>query len=278
MGVALYLLLSGDTLYVGLCLVVVGIVASRWRSVLGGVLVWAGLVLAMVSAVPLHPATYALLLILGAAWQVSRTRNHKVNQRTAAVLIVAVAIVFGWAFTHRGASRLTLPRDRAVFVIGDSLSAGLGTSKAGAWPQLLSARLKLQVSNLAWAGATLGDGVSQARAIPEGPAIVLVELGGNDLLAGAEPARFGADLRSLLATLVGTDRQVLMFELPLLPFQNAFGRIQREACAQYEVTLLSRSLLAGAVALPGHAGDGLHLSPKGHSWLADRVGEMWRRV
>lgn len=275
---ALYLLLSGDALYIGLCVVVAGIVASRWRFVLGGGLVWAGFVLALVSAVPLHPAAYASLFILGAAWQVSRTRNHKVNQRTDAVLMVAVAVVFGWAFTHRGASRLTLPRDRAVFIIGDSLSAGLGTSKQGAWPQLLAAKLRLQVSNLAWPGATLGDGVSQARAIPEGPAIVLVELGGNDLLAGTQPVRFDADLRSLLATLVRTDRQVLMFELPLLPLQNAFGRIQREVCAQYGVILLSRSLLAGAVALPGHADDGLHLSPQGHSWLADRVGEMWHRV
>lgn len=275
---ALYLLLAGDALYVGLCLLIVGIVASKWRSVLGGVLVWAGLVLALVSAVPLHPAAYALLLILGAAWQGGRTRNHKANQRTAALLVVAVAVVFGWVFTHRGASRLTLPRDRAVLIIGDSLSAGLGTSKEGAWPRLLSAKLKLEVSNLARAGATLGDGASQARAIPEGPAIVFVELGGNDLLAGAEPARFGADLRSLLATLVRPERRILMFELPLLPFQNVFGRIQREVCTQYGVGLLSRSLLAGAVALPGHAGDGLHLSPQGHSWLAERVGKMWRKV
>jgi lysophospholipase L1-like esterase len=196
----------------------------------------------------------------------------------AVAFIVAAAIVFGWAFTHQGASRLTLPRDRAVFIIGDSLSAGLGSSREDTWPQLLSARLKLEVSNLAWAGATLRDGASQARAIPEGPAIVLVELGGNDLLAGAEPATFGADLRSFLGTLVRKDRRILMFELPLLPFQNAFGRIQREVCAQYGVGLLSRSLLAGAVALSGHAGDGVHLSRQGHSWLADRVSKMWLEV
>jgi len=241
MGVALYLLLSGDTMYVGLCLVMVGVVAARWRSVLGGGLVWVGLVLAIISAVPIHPAAYVFLLFLGTAWQVSRTRNHKINQRMAAGFIVAVAIVFGWAFTHRGASHLTLPTDRAVFVIGDSLSAGLASSKEGAWPQLLSARLNLQVSNLASAGATLRDGASQARAIPEIPAIVLVELGGNDLLAGVAPARFETDLRSLLATLVRTDRRILMFELPLLPFQNPFGRSQREVCAQYRIILLPRS-------------------------------------
>jgi lysophospholipase L1-like esterase len=119
------------------------------------------------------------------------------------------------------------------------------------------------------------DGTSQASGIPPGPATVLVELGGNDLLAGTTPARFDADLRALLAKVVMRDRHVLMFELPLLPFQNTYGRIQREVCEQHGVALLPRSILAGAVALPGHTRDGLHLSPEGHAWLAERMSEFW---
>jgi len=190
-------------------------------------------------------------------------------------LILALVGVLGAALAVRGDSRLALPRDNAVFVLGDSISAGVGASKEGTWPQLLSARLNLSVSNLAQPGATLADGASQARAIPKDPAIVLVELGGNDLLGGAAPERFGTDLRSLLATLMSRDHRLLMFELPLLPFQNAFGRIQREACKEYGVTLVPRSILAGAIALPGHASDGLHLSAQGHSWLAARMSDMW---
>jgi lysophospholipase L1-like esterase len=105
-----------------------------------------------------------------------------------------------------------------------------------------------------------------------------VELGGNDILGGASPETFGADLQSLLARLVATDRRVLMFELPLLPFQNTFGRIQHDTCKRYGVDLLPRRLLAGAVALPGNADDGLHLSAQGHSWLAGRLSRMWLRV
>jgi acyl-CoA thioesterase I len=133
----------------------------------------------------------------------------------------------------------------------------------------------LSVSNLARPGAKLADGVTQARAIPDGPATVLIELGGNDLLGGTTPARFDTDVRALLAAVVSDDRHVLMFELPLLPFQNAFGRIQRDACQRHGVVLLPRSILAGAVALPGNVSDGLHLTPRGHAWLARRVSELW---
>lgn len=55
----------------------------------------------------------------------------------------------------------------------------------------------------------------------------------------------------------------------------SFGRIQREACKDYGVTLVPRSVLARALTLPGNATDGLHLSAQGHAWLAARVSEMW---
>lgn len=278
MGVPLYLLISGDILYCGLCLVVGGVAVSTWRPSVGRVLAWSGLVLALVSAVPIHPALYALLFLLVVGWQISRRRDPRVNQRMAAVPLGGVALVLAAALLDRADSSVVLPTNRPVFVIGDSLSAGMRASKEGTWPQLVSAKLHLNVSNLARAGATLGDGKVQAKAIPEGPATVLVELGGNDLLGGASAAKFRADLHSLLGTLATKERTVLMFELPWLPFQNSFGRIQREVCAEHAVVLLPRSLLAGAVALPGHASDGLHLSAAGHSWLAARIAEMWPRV
>jgi lysophospholipase L1-like esterase len=105
--------------------------------------------------------------------------------------------------------------------------------------------------------------------------VVLVELGGNDLLGGTDPDAFARDLRSLLRAVAVGERRVVMFELPLLPFQNGYGRIQRRVCAEHGVDLLPRSLLAGAIALPGNARDGLHLSQQGHEWLADRVRLAW---
>ena len=180
------------------------------------------------------------------------------------------------SFAARTPGVALLPAGSPVFVIGDSLSAGLGNSDAGTWPRLLAARLALPVSNLARAGATLADGTHQAAGIPRGePAILLVELGGNDLLGEATPETFERDLAALLAVLKADGRKVAMFELPLLPFQNRYGRIQRRVCADHDVTHLPRYLLAGAVALPGHAADGLHLSPEGHAWLAERVAAVW---
>jgi hypothetical protein len=76
-GVPLYLLISGDIVYLGLCLVVVGVGATRWHARLGRGLAWSGLVLSVVSAVPIHPALYAILFLVTAAWQVSPRSTAK---------------------------------------------------------------------------------------------------------------------------------------------------------------------------------------------------------
>ena len=274
MGVALYLLISGGTLYLGLSLLVLGAgVATLWPRV-GRVLVWVGLAFVLLSAVPLHPAFYALLAVLVVGWLFSRNGTRRIQRATTIGLLVAAgAVSVESLVARRDAGPLSTRRH--VFVLGDSLSAGLGGGREHTWPQILAAHRRLRVSNLARPGARLADALSQARSIPRGPATVLVELGGNDILGGTTAARFDADLRALLAAVVAEDRQVLMFELPLLPLQNAFGRIQRDACKHHGVALLPRSILAGAVALPGNASDGLHLTPRGHAWLARRLSELW---
>ena len=277
MGIPLYLLISGNLLYWGLLVLVAGVVASTRRPSLGRVLAWSGMVFTLASAVPLHPALYAVLLLLLVAWQVvsASARGQTLKLRLAGAVVGAVVLTSAAALLGSPGSQMRFSASNPVFVVGDSLSAGTGASNEGTWPQLISRRFNLEVHNLARPGATLADGKVQAGAIPKSPAMVLVELGGNDLLGGTSATRFEADLRSLLAVVVANDRSVVMFELPLLPFQNSFGRIQREACRDAGVLLLPRTLLAGAVALPGHASDGLHLSPAGHLWLAERVGELW---
>ena len=56
--------------------------------------------------------------------------------------------------------------------------------------------------------------------------MIVVEIGGNDILGGTPAKQFERDLDQLLSVLaVQENRQVLMFELPLPPFYNAYGRV-----------------------------------------------------
>jgi lysophospholipase L1-like esterase len=178
-----------------------------------------------------------------------------------------------WDATYRIQPKINVAQDQAVYVIGDSISAGLGR-KEKTWPTVLAGSTHLNVTNLAQPGETLTGALQQVRDIKAPHALVILEIGGNDLLGGAKAADFRAQLETLLAALRAQDQTVVMFELPLLPFHNGIGEAQRSLAEKYHVTLIPKRYLAAVIGGEGNTGDGLHLSPQGHSALAEAVKGM----
>ena len=62
-----------------------------------------------------------------------------------------------------------------------------------------------------------------------------------------------------------------MFELPLPPLCNEYGRIQRRLASAYDVHLIPRRVLMGVLTENGATIDGTHLSNTGHRRLAQEV-------
>jgi acyl-CoA thioesterase-1 len=157
-----------------------------------------------------------------------------------------------------------------VFVIGDSITAGIDSNER-AWPEVLGDRTHLKVTNLAQAGASVGAALKQAARIDKTNALVFVEIGGNDLLGGADIHMFHEQLERLLEKVDAGGNQVVMFELPLFPFRNSFGAEQRSLARKYDVTLLPKRYLTSVFGMQDGTLDGLHLSQAGHDALAGEI-------
>lgn len=168
---------------------------------------------------------------------------------------------------------LTVKKGQTVYVVADSLSAGIGTGET-VWPELLRQQYGLKVVNLAVPGAQAGDALQQAEKIQEPGALVLLEIGGNDFLMKNPAGKYRDDLDRLLTALHAKGAQVAMFELPLPCFGNDFGRIQRQLARQHGVILLPRHYLSQPLGLEGGTVDGLHLSQRSHALLAKSVAEL----
>ena len=82
-------------------------------------------------------------------------------------------------------------------------------------------------------------------------AVVLVELGGNDLLSGLPTREFARDLETLLASLRQPGRTIVMLELPLFPFQSGYGRAQRALARRFDVYLIPKRYLASVLGTRG---------------------------
>jgi len=181
---------------------------------------------------------------------------------------------------HQFAPRLPPLGRPPLWIIGDSVTAGMGSNEK-IWPDLLPE--SVEVHNLARPGATTAMALkSQANQLPAEGGLLLIEVGGNDLLLeGGSARQFERDLDPLLQQVCGSagaspsPRNVVMFELPLPPLCNEYGRIQRRLAARYGVRLIPKRTFISVLAGGGATLDTIHLSQAGHQQMAD---EVWKVI
>ncbi|HEV3137772.1 MAG TPA: SGNH/GDSL hydrolase family protein, partial [Pirellulales bacterium] len=154
-----------------------------------------------------------------------------------------------------------------LYLFGDSISAGLN-DQTNTWPKRLASSQSVEISDYSLAGATVGQILRRVNDTPLGDGIVILEIGGNDLLGTTTNEDFAANLEMLLKRVCQPRRQVLMFELPIPPLRNEFGRIQRRLAVQYHVLLIPKRILIAVLAGTGATLDAIHLSPSGHQQMA----------
>lgn len=157
-----------------------------------------------------------------------------------------------------------------VLIVGDSISAGFGLDTRYGWASLLQTRLRQEgfddkVVNASISGDTSAGGQARLPALlaAHKPAVVVLELGGNDGLRGQPPAQ----LRQNLATMVDQSRQagakVLLLGMQLPPnygvrYTTAFAKVYEELAKDKQVALVP-FFLEGVGGVPElMQADGIH--------------------
>ena len=174
---------------------------------------------------------------------------------------------------HSITPKISLATSDTLFVVGDSLSMGADPPGKN-WPELLGELARLKVRNFSFGGAKVESALDNARRINQDDALVILEIGGNDLLGGTSIPQFREDLENMLALVCGPHRRVAMIELPLPPFYNRYGMVQRALAKSHGVTLIPKRYLATVMGTPGATIDGLHLSNAGHALFARSLLEV----
>ena len=137
------------------------------------------------------------------------------------------------------------------------------------WPKILARENGIQVQDISHVGETARSALKRARKYDINSAIVVIEIGGNDILGYTTASEFARDLDALLKHLSAKDRQLVMFELPLPPLYHSFGHTQRRAAAKYSVALIPKRVFLSVIADNGSTLDSIHLSQAGHQQMAD---------
>jgi lysophospholipase L1-like esterase len=202
-----------------------------------------------------------------------RQTNSRVLQLACScALAVSVAGALILEVSQARAPVIAVVGDR-IYVVGDSLSAGLGDGEV-AWPALLRRYARVQGVSVARAGAGIQDGLRQLGSVVLKGAPVLVLLGGNDMITGEPAEIYEASLRDLTRAIRSQGGVPVLMEFPLFPFKEAYGRALRKVAHETQAAIIPKRVLADVLAQRGSTVDGLHFSASAHDQLARRVGRL----
>ena len=294
MHTAIFHFVGGDAFFSGFMAAAIGAILI-WRTRgkrhrIGAALILLGWVFVAVSATPLPEFQYVCLAAISLRVVIGNRRKPKsattvsvaeMNQESnpalsptrwcPTLLVISVGTICSEFASHRP-TQITVSPNLPVVVVGDSLSAGINDNDIP-WPSRLDAMTSVKVSNKAQAGATCRSARKQLDGLP-GNCVVIVEIGGNNLLGGSSSEDFRNELDALLSEIERPGRDVVMFELPLPPLFNGYGYAQRELANKHNVALIPRRLLASVLFSKDTTLDTIHLSNDGHQQLAERVADF----
>ena len=173
-----------------------------------------------------------------------------------------------------------------IIAFGDSLSEGLGVEQGKSFPDQLQRRLdnegyRYRVVNMGVSGDTSTGGLSRvAYALSMKPAVVILELGGNDGLRGVAVSSTKANLEKMIVQFQNAGSEVLLAGMTLPPnygpdYIRSFENAYRDLAAKYKLRLIPFLMQDIAAQLNSRPGlmqrDGIHPTAEGHSIIAETV-------
>jgi lysophospholipase L1-like esterase len=271
---------SGAAFFTGAVCLFAGIVAvirgkHRILRPVGRLLILLGVFAIASSATPLPMWAYGIWAASLLSWVVCRT-GVKIIQRKwqTYALVICVGCTFfavSWELSYQLPPRPPAGRWDRLVVVGDSLSAEDFTEGGDPWPKLLERGHGIHVDNLAFSGAQSASAAKRVGSEDLTGALVLLEIGGNDLLGAVSTIDFEHGLERLLSLVCRDDNSVVMLELPLPPLYNGYGEVQRRLAQKHHVLLIPKRYFAGVLASAGDRVDGVHLSAAGHKKMCEML-------
>jgi acyl-CoA thioesterase-1 len=178
--------------------------------------------------------------------------------------------------------------ERLILAFGDSLYAGYGVDRGQSLPDAIQARLRgagvnATVVNAGVSGDTTAAGRQRLAFaldnLPRRPDLVMLGLGGNDVLRQIAPAETRANLTAMMAELAKRDIPVLLTGMMAPPnlgpaYRNSFDGIWPDLARRYDAGLYP-FILDGVIGDTGlMQADSVHPNARGIARIADRLAPL----
>jgi lysophospholipase L1-like esterase len=168
-----------------------------------------------------------------------------------------------------------LAHDDVVLAFGDSLTYGTGADPQESYPEVLAGLIGRKVVRDGAPGETTAEGLQRLEASLDEhrPRLLLLCMGGNDLLRKVEPAVTEANLRSMIQLARSRGLGVVLIGVPEPRLFGGVAAFYDRIADDLDLPL-EDSVLPGVLRDNGLKSDAIHPNAQGYRRMAEAVAEL----
>jgi lysophospholipase L1-like esterase len=163
-----------------------------------------------------------------------------------------------------------LSKHDVIVAFGDSLTEGVGTDKANAYPAVLEELIGQGVINAGISGETTAQGLTRFEKTLEDyqASLVILLEGGNDILRNHPAAQTKQNLAEMIKIAQAHNIQVLLVGVPQKQLFSDTAPFYLELAEEYQVPL-EAEIVSDLLRSPQYKSDPIHLNAAGYRKLAE---------
>jgi acyl-CoA thioesterase-1 len=172
-----------------------------------------------------------------------------------------------------------LPDDAVILAFGDSLTSGIGAPPGSSYPEILESLIKRKVIKSGIPGETSGEGLVRlpSELATHRPKLVLLCLGGNDLLRRMDLEKTASNMSRMVQMIRNSGAEVLLIGVPKPGLVLSTARFYKTISEDMEVPL-EGSLLPDILAESKLRSDPIHPNGEGYQRLAEGLADFLRKT
>jgi len=169
--------------------------------------------------------------------------------------------------------------DDVVLAFGDSLTYGTGATPEEAYPNVLAKLIHRNVVGAGVPGETTADGLERLPAVLEEvkPRLLLLCMGGNDMLRRMDSASIESNLRAMVQMAKSRGIGVVLIGVPEPALFGGtaavYGKLADEQRVPFEGKILREVLFDSQL-----KSDQIHPNGRGYRRLAEAIADMLRKA
>lgn len=191
----------------------------------------------------------------------------------AALVVVALAGCSG-----KSAALPPLAADDVIVAFGDSLTYGTGAEAKASYPAVLAELIGRKVIRAGVPGEVTAQGRARLASVIEeyNPRLVIVCLGGNDMLRRVSEQEIKRNLRAMLADIQRRGIAAVLIGVPKPALLTSAPEFYAELAAEFNIPYEGK-IVTSVLYKSEYKSDAIHPNAHGYRKIAEAIAELLRQ-